>query len=112
MVVTSEFGQTVDHSDDTSYKNCDIYDATVSPEALIVSHKCNESDTTHVTAIESEPEESTDPETIVDVDTHSNDPVTTPVGTLAQMKFITQGSDPIDYTWQLIKTLLKYQEIL
>lgn len=103
LVVTSEFGQTVDHFDDTSYKNCDIYDATVSPEALIVSHKCNGSDTTHVTAVESEPEESTDPETIVDVDTHSNDPVTTPVGTLAQMKFITQGSDPIDYTWQLDK---------
>lgn len=105
LVETSEFGQTIDHSDDTNYKNCDIFDATVSSKSLIVSHKCNGDDTTHVTAVESEPEDATDPKTIVDVDTHSNDPVTTPVGTLAQMKFITQGSDPIDYTWQLDKDL-------
>ena len=99
----SEFGKPTDYSDDTTYQDCDIYYATVSDKALVVSHKCNGANTTHVTATEVDPEESDDPETIVDVDTYSEKPVTTPVGTLAQMKFITQGSNPIDYTWQLDK---------
>lgn len=105
LVTMTEFGQQVDFANKTPFANCDIYDATISPKALVVSNKCNGSETTHVTAVEVDPDDSSAPETIVDVDTHSSDPVTTPVATLAQMKFITQGSDPVDYTWQIDKDL-------
>lgn len=105
LVTTTEFGQHVDFANKPNFANCDIYDATISPKALVVSHQCNGVDTTHVTAVEVDPEDSSAPETIVDVDTHSSYPVTTPVATLAQMKFITQGAEPIDYTWQLDKDL-------
>lgn len=105
LVTMTEFGQHVDFANKTEFSNCDIYDATVSPKALVVSPQCNGDETTHVTAVEVEPDDSSAPKTIVDVDTHSTDPVTTPVATLAQMKFVTQGVDPVDYTWQIDKDL-------
>ena len=105
LVPMTQFGQHVDYHNATDFSNCDIYDATISPKALVVSHQCNGSNTTHITAVEINPEESSQPAVITDVDTHHPDPVTTPVATLAQMKFVTQGVEPIDYTWQLDKDL-------
>lgn len=105
LVTTTRFGEFIGQENKPEYSQCDIYDATVGPESLVVSHKCNGSETTHVTAIEVEPDDSASPDTINDVDTRSVEPATTPIATLAQMKFITQGIEPIDYTWQLDKDL-------
>lgn len=103
LVTTAEFGDKVDYDNPESIRNCTIYDASIGPKAFTVASKCFGDDTTHITALEIEPEDSTNPKVIVDVDTKVDKPATTPITTLAQMQFITQTSSPSIYTWQLDK---------
>lgn len=103
LVVTAEFGDKVDIDNPESIRHCTIYDTSIGPKTFTVASQCFGNKTTHVTSLELDPKDSTNPDTIVDVDTKSDKPVTTPITTLAQMQFVVQGNNPMIYTWQLDK---------
>lgn len=105
LVTTAEFGQKVDPENPSSVNRCNIFDVSVGPESFAVAHDCTSTGTgtTHVTVLESKPEDSTEPGTVVDVDTRTTDSVTIPVVTLAQVQFVTQGVNPTAFTWQIDK---------
>lgn len=105
LVTTSEFGTSVAPQDmNSTHKNgCTIFDVGIGAKAFAVSSKCEGDDNTHVTAVETEPEDSANADIVVDVQTGSQEPASISIVTLAQMQFVVPGTAPKVYTWKLDK---------
>lgn len=107
LVVSAEFGSRPDpvYPDAQSVSGCHIYDAAVGPRHAVVAAQCEGDTTTHVRAIDIDPEESTTGDVTLDVDTGQAVPVTIPAISISMTVFVVPGVNPAAYVWQLDKDL-------
>lgn len=105
LVPMAEFGDRPDpiYGTDQEVSDCEISDVVIGPESFIVASKCSGESTYHVRAVEAEPEEHTEGNIIVDVDSGSANPVTLPAVSRAMFTFVTSDVSSASYVWELTK---------
>lgn len=105
LVVSAEFGMRPDplYADDQEVENCHVYDAALGPRHAVIAARCEGDNTTHVRAIEIDPEKSTSGKVVLDVDTRQDVPVTLPAVSISMVVFVVPGANPAAYVWQLDK---------
>lgn len=103
----AEFGDRPDalYPDDQQVTGCTISDVAIGPDVGVVAATCEGQNTYHINAVDLDPEENTEGNLILDVDTKSTQPVSIPMVSLAQVLFIVPGAEPKMYAWQLDKEM-------
>lgn len=105
LVVAAEFGDRPDpvYPDAQSVTGCHIYDVAVGPRHAVISAQCEGDTTTHVRAIDIDPEEATSGNVDLEVDTGQAVPVTLPAVSISMIVFVVPGVNPAAYVWELDK---------
>lgn len=105
LVSQAEFGMRPDpaYADDQEVEGCHVYDVAMGPRHAVIAAQCAGDSTTHVRAIEIDPDRSNSGEVILDVDTGQAVPVTLPAVSISMVVFVVPGANPAAYVWQLDK---------
>ena len=91
------------YSHDQSVSGCTISDVTIGDRDWAVASRCDGESTYHVRVIDGEPDESTEGKILLDIDTKSTSPVTTPIMSIAMVAFVVSDNRPGVYVWDLEK---------
>ena len=105
LVTKTEFGDKPDMATrkDQPVHDCTISDVIVGPNHMSIAAQCNGEDFYHVYVADQDVEESSKSNVVLDVDTHSTQPVTLPAMSIAMVSFVTQGTNPTQYVWEIDK---------
>jgi len=105
LVTESEFGDQLypTNGDDQEHHDCTISDGSISTDGYAVAAQCDDNDTYNIYYMNSKPDESTESDVELEINTKSTQPVTIPAMSKAMVNFVVPGTPNSVYTWELTK---------